>query len=41
MPYHDRFAYTDKRCYVKTHEQMGKDADRGKRPLSNSEATRW
>ena len=25
MPYHDRFAYTDKRCYGFTREQMGKD----------------
>jgi len=25
MPYHDRFAYTDKRCYGYTREQMGKD----------------
>ena len=25
MPYHDRFAYTDKRCYGYNREQMGKD----------------
>jgi mono/diheme cytochrome c family protein len=25
MPYHDRFAYTDKRCYGYTREQMGND----------------
>jgi cytochrome c5 len=25
MPYHDRFAYTDKRCYGYTREQMDKD----------------
>ncbi len=25
MPYHDRFAYTDKRCYGQTREEMGKD----------------
>jgi mono/diheme cytochrome c family protein len=25
MPYHDRFAYTDKRCYGYTREQMGTD----------------
>jgi mono/diheme cytochrome c family protein len=25
MPYHDRFAYTDKRCYGYTREEMGKD----------------
>ena len=25
MPYHDRFAYTDKRCYGYTREQMGSD----------------
>jgi hypothetical protein len=25
MPYHDRFAYTDKRCYSYTREEMGKD----------------
>jgi len=25
MPYHDRFSYTDKRCYGYTREQMGKD----------------
>jgi mono/diheme cytochrome c family protein len=25
MPYHDRFAYTDKRCYGYTREQMGRD----------------
>jgi mono/diheme cytochrome c family protein len=25
MPYHDRFAYTDKRCYGHTREEMGKD----------------
>ena len=25
MPYHDRFAYTDKRCYGYTREDMGKD----------------
>ena len=25
MPYHDRFAYTDKRCYGYSREQMGKD----------------
>jgi hypothetical protein len=23
MPYHDRFAYTDKRCYCPTREEMG------------------
>jgi len=23
MPYHDRFAYTDKRCYAHTREEMG------------------
>jgi len=25
MPYHDRFAYTDKRCYGHTREEMGTD----------------
>jgi len=25
MPYHDRFAYTDKRCYGHTREEMGRD----------------
>ena len=25
MPYHDRFAYTDKRCYGMTREDLGKD----------------
>jgi cytochrome c5 len=25
MPYHDRFAYTDKRCYGYAREQMGND----------------
>jgi len=25
MPYHDRFAYTDKRCYGHTREEMGND----------------
>jgi mono/diheme cytochrome c family protein len=25
MPYHDRFAYTDKRCFGHTREEMGKD----------------
>jgi len=25
MPYHDRFAYTDERCYGHTREEMGKD----------------
>jgi cytochrome c5 len=25
MPYHGRFAYTDKRCYGHTREEMGKD----------------
>jgi hypothetical protein len=25
MPYHDRFSYTDKRCYGATREDMGKD----------------
>src|SRR6202030_3605787 len=25
MPYHDRFAYTDKRCYGHPREEMGKD----------------
>jgi cytochrome c5 len=25
MPYHDRFAYADKRCYGYTREQMGSD----------------
>jgi mono/diheme cytochrome c family protein len=25
MPYHDQFAYTDKRCYGVTREQLGKD----------------
>src|SRR5712664_2682528 len=25
MPYHDRFAYTDKRCYGHTRDEMGKD----------------
>jgi mono/diheme cytochrome c family protein len=25
MPYHDRFAYTDKRCYGLTREDLGKD----------------
>jgi mono/diheme cytochrome c family protein len=25
MPYHDRFAYTDKRCYGYSREQMGND----------------
>jgi len=25
MPYHDRFAYTDKRCYGLTREDLGDD----------------
>jgi cytochrome c5 len=25
MPYHDRFAYTDKRCYGHTRDEMGND----------------
>jgi mono/diheme cytochrome c family protein len=25
MPYHDRFAYTDKRCYGHSREEMGKE----------------
>jgi mono/diheme cytochrome c family protein len=25
MPYHDRFSYTDKRCYGMTREELGKD----------------
>ena len=25
MPYHDRLAYTDKRCYAVTREEVGKD----------------
>ncbi len=25
MPYHDRFAYTDKRCYKMTREELGDD----------------
>ena len=25
MPYHDQFAYTDKRCYGVTREELGKD----------------
>ena len=25
MPYHDKFAYTDKRCYKMTREDLGKD----------------
>lgn len=25
MPYHDRFAYTDKRCFGHTREEMGND----------------
>jgi mono/diheme cytochrome c family protein len=25
MPYHDRFAYTDKRCYGYTSDQLGSD----------------
>src|SRR5262249_30618842 len=25
MPYHDKFAYTDKRCYKLTREDLGKD----------------
>jgi mono/diheme cytochrome c family protein len=25
MPYHDQFAYTDKRCYGVSREQLGKD----------------
>jgi len=25
MPYHDRFAYTDKRCYGMTRDDLGKD----------------
>lgn len=25
MPYHDRFAYTDKRCYGMTRDELGKD----------------
>ena len=25
MPYHDQFAYTDKRCYGMTREELGKD----------------
>ncbi|MDA0369462.1 MAG: cytochrome c [Proteobacteria bacterium] len=33
MPFHDRFAYTDDRCYGSTREDMGKDlppaSDRG------------
>ena len=26
MPYHDQFAYTDKRCFDMTREEIGKDA---------------
>src|SRR5437899_2645806 len=26
MPYHDKFAYTDKRCYGTTSADLGKDA---------------
>ena len=26
MPYHDRFSYTDKRCYGMTLDELGKDA---------------
>ena len=26
MPYHDRFSYTDKRCYGVTLDELGKDA---------------
>jgi len=38
MPYHDRFAYTDKRCYGYTREQMGKDVPpAGNDFLSNRE----
>ena len=29
MPYHDRFSYTDKRCYGMTREQLGKDMPPG------------
>jgi mono/diheme cytochrome c family protein len=25
MPYHDQYAYTDKRCYAVTREELGKD----------------
>ena len=25
MPYHDQFAYTDKRCYGYTREELGND----------------
>jgi mono/diheme cytochrome c family protein len=38
MPYHDRFAYTDKRCYGYTREQMGSDVPpAGNDFLSNRE----
>jgi mono/diheme cytochrome c family protein len=38
MPYHDRFAYTDKRCYGYTSEQLGNDTPpAGNDFLSNRE----
>jgi mono/diheme cytochrome c family protein len=38
MPYHDRFAYTDKRCFGHTREEMGNDVPpAGNDFLSNRE----
>jgi hypothetical protein len=42
MPYHDRFAYTDKRCYGYTREEMGKDMPpAGNDFLSQREVVPW
>jgi hypothetical protein len=37
MPYHDQFAYTDKRCFDMTREDVGKDMPPGGEPLQARE----
>ena len=40
MPYHDQFAYTDKRCYGVTRAELGKDAPLWANPCSRARSTR-
>jgi hypothetical protein len=41
MPYHDRFAYTDKRCYGHTREEMATHAAGEHDFYLNARSTPW
>ena len=41
MPYHDQYAYTDKRCYGVTRAELGKDAPCWANLCSRARSTPW